>query len=97
MSRISRGAAPESPSPADVWDLLDWSGGLLIFQRTPLARVMEEVSAHFGIAVNLHDSIVAERTVTAWFEEETVEEVVGTVCQVVGAVCTIGETVEVNR
>ena len=97
MSRILRGSAPESPRGADVWDLLDWSGGLLIFQTTPLARVMEEVSAHFGVSVNLRDSVLASRTVTAWFEDETVEEVVGTVCQVVGASCTVGETVEVTR
>ena len=97
MSRILLGSAPESPRGADVWDLLDWSGGLLIFQTTPLARVMEEVSAHFGISVNLRDSVLASRTVTAWFEDETVDEVVGTLCQVVGATCTVGETVEVSR
>jgi len=97
MSSILRGSVPELPRVADVWDLLDWSGGLLIFQTTPLAQVMEEVSVHFGVSVNIGDSALARRTVTAWFDDETVEEVVGTICQVVGATCTIGDTVEVAR
>ncbi len=97
MSRILRGSAPASARSADVWDLLDWSGGLLIFQTTPLTQVMEEVSAHFGVSVNLRDSALARRTVTAWFGDETIEDVVGTVCQVVGATCSVGDTVEVTQ
>jgi ferric-dicitrate binding protein FerR (iron transport regulator) len=97
MSRILIGSAPEPPRTADVWDLLEWSGGLLIFQSTPLSLVMAEVSNQFGVVVNVRDSVLAERSVTAWFEDETLEEVVFTVCQVVGASCTIGEVVEVTR
>ncbi len=41
--------------------------------------------------------MLARRTVTAWFEDESFEEVVTTVCQVIGAACTIGDTVEVTR
>jgi hypothetical protein len=58
---------------------------------------MAEVSNQFGVVVNVRDSVLAERSVTVWFEEETLEEVVTTVCQVVGASCTIGEVVEVTR
>lgn len=97
MSSIVNGSAPAPPRAADVWDLLDWSGGLLIFQSTPLTEVFAEVSSQFGIAVNVRDSVLANRSVTAWFEDETLEEVVGTVCQVVGATCVIGDAVEVTR
>jgi transmembrane sensor len=97
MSRILSGSAPATPRMADVWDLLEWSGGLLIFQSTPLAQVLDEVSVHFDIPVDVSDSTLADRSVTAWFEDETLEEVVGTVCQVVAASCTIGEVVEVTR
>ncbi len=97
MSRVLTGAPPASPRPADVWDLLDWSEGLLIFQSTPLTEVMAEVSAQFGVAVIVSDSILADRKVTAWFEGETLQEVVATVCEVVGATCTVGEAVEVTR
>ena len=97
MSRIVNGSTPTFPRAANVWDLLDWSDGLLIFQATPLDRVMEEVSTYFGVSVSLPDSALAARTVTAWFEDEALEDVVGTVCQVVGATCTVGESVEVSR
>ena len=36
-------------------------------------------------------------SVTAWFGNEPLEDVVNTVCRVVGAQCTIGETVEVDQ
>jgi transmembrane sensor len=97
ISRVMSGSAPTPPRPADVWDILDWSGGLLIFQSTPLAEVMAEVSAQFGVEVNLSDSALATRTVTAWFDSEPLEEVVHTVCQVVGASCTVADVVEVTR
>lgn len=97
MSRVLRGAEPETPRDANVWDLLEWSGGLLIFQSTPLSQVLDEVSTHFGIPVFVHDTTLASRTVTAWFEDETLEEVVNTVCQVVGATCSISERNEEPR
>ena len=68
-----------------------------MFQATPFAQVAEEVGAYFDIPFAVEDSVLANRTVTAWFGKEPVEDVVNTVCRVVGAQCTIGETVEVDR
>jgi transmembrane sensor len=97
MSWVLNGSPPAQPRAANVWDLLSWSDGLLIFQSTPLTRVMGEVSEHFGMPVGIRDSVLAQRSVTAWFGDESLEEVVNTVCQVVGARCAIGDTVEVSR
>jgi transmembrane sensor len=97
VTTIRAGSAPAQPRPANVWDLLEWSEGLLIFQSTPLRQVMEEVSAHFGVPVSVNDSTLASRSVTAWFGDETLSQVVNTICQVVGARCTIGDVVEVTR
>jgi ferric-dicitrate binding protein FerR (iron transport regulator) len=97
MSSVASGSPPTQPRAADVWDLLDWSGGLLIFQSTPLTQVMAEVSEQFGVQINVRDSILAERSVTAWFDDEPLDEVVATVCQVIGASCTVGDVVEVTR
>ena len=96
-STILHGSPPTPPRAADVWDLLNWSGGLLIFQSTPLPQVLNEVSAHFDIQFELRDSVLANRSVTAWFGDEPVDDVVTTVCQVVGAQCTIGETVVMEQ
>jgi len=97
VTTVLSGSAPAPPRPANVWDLLEWSEGLLIFQSTPLRQVMEEVSAHFGVPVNVRDSILADRSVTAWFGEETLDQVVSTICQVTAAQCSIGDVVEVTR
>jgi transmembrane sensor len=97
VSHIVDGAAPTAPTGVDVWDLLDWPEGLLVFQATPFAQVAEEVGTHFDIPFVVEDSVLAGRSVTAWFGDESLQDVVSTVCRVVGAQCTIGETVEVDR
>ncbi|MCP4251092.1 MAG: hypothetical protein GY778_28985, partial [bacterium] len=91
------GGAPSQPEPVDVWALLDWSQGLLIFQATPLQQALEEVATRFGRRAVIEDSTAAQRTVTAWFEDEPLQEVVTTICQVVGARCTVGSRIEVAR
>jgi len=96
MSRIAEGSAPSVPQEADVWEMLDWHDGLLIFHSTPLAQVLAEVESQFGVPFVIRDSSIAHRSVTAWFEDEPFEEVVSAVCQVVGASCVLGDTVEVR-
>lgn len=96
VSRVA-GGGPSEPKSVDVWELLDWPEGLLIFQATPLQQALEEVGAAFDMPVVFRDSALARRSVTAWFEDEPVEEVVATICQVVGARCTVSGTIEVAR
>ena len=74
---------------ANVYDLLDWPGGILLFQSTPLPWVLEEVSAHFGVTIGLDDPALTTRTVTAWFGDETLDEVVESICLLVQAECDI--------
>ncbi len=73
----------------NVYDLLDWPGGMLLFQGTPLPQVVEEVAAHFGVAIGLSDPALTRRTVTAWFGDETLDEVVESICLLVQAECDI--------
>ncbi len=73
----------------NVYDLLDWSGGILLFQSTPLPQVVEEVAAHFGVAIELNDPALSTRTVTAWFGDDTLDEVVESICLLVQAECDI--------
>ena len=73
----------------NVYDLLDWPGGILLFQSTPLPQVVEEISAHFGVTIQLDDPALSRRTVTAWFGDETLDEVVESVCLLVQADCEV--------
>lgn len=95
VSRVTAGSVPTAPEAADVWALLDWPNGLLIFQATPLEEVLEQIERRFGVPFTIGDDELGQRTVTAWFEDESLLDVVQTVCAVVGAHCTVGEIVEV--
>ncbi len=97
MSRIEGDAPPAVPKQVNVWEVLEWKDGLLIFQDTPLGDVVAEVGAFFGVDFSFADSTLARRVVTAWFENEPFEDVVSTICQVVGVRCTLNEGVEISR
>jgi transmembrane sensor len=73
----------------DPWSMLDWAGGLLVFQATPLAEVAAELERHFGREVTVEEGL-GSRRVTAWFADESLEEVVSAVCVVAGASCGVG-------
>lgn len=72
----------------DVYEHLDWPGGLLLFQGTPLVQVAEEVSAQFAIPVELGEDVEA-RTLTAWFGDEALGEVVESICLILQAECEV--------
>ncbi len=85
---LSRGGTPRVVDREDVWTLLEWPAGLLLFQATPLREVAGEIGRHFGRPVEV-DSTVARRRVTAWFEDESLDEVVSAVCLVAGVKCEV--------
>ena len=86
--RVTPTSAPQVVDHPDVWSLLDWPGGLLVYQGTPLDEVASELSRHFGRSFDV-DPSVEHRRVTAWFEDESLEEVVDAVCMVVDARCEV--------
>lgn len=71
----------------DVLDVLDWPGGLLVFQATPLGQVARDLTAHFGIPVFIEDDGVAARTVTGSFDDESLEEVLSAICRATATRC----------
>lgn len=82
----------ESPSAREVDDvlgLLDWPGGVLVFQATPLSRVVAEVSRHYGRTLRIHTDSLGQRRVTAWFQDEPFEAVAESLCIVTEAACRV--------
>jgi hypothetical protein len=59
--------------------------------------VAREVGDHFGVEFTVPAGDLARRRVTAWFGDESIDEVVRGVCMVVGASCEIGEDVVTVR
>lgn len=89
---LTEGSTTRILDHADVWALLHWEGGLLVFQATPLRQVAEEVSRHFGVTVRVSDDEVGARRITAWFDDEPLEDVVSALCIVADARCEMGGT-----
>ncbi len=85
------GASPRVLEGDDIWPLLDWPGGLLVFQETPLSQVMREIGRHFGNEPQIVDEEMGRRRITAWFGDETLDEVMAAVCHIAGADCRITE------
>jgi transmembrane sensor len=97
VSRVKEGTAPSVIKVKDVNQLLDWPDGLLIFQSTPLNEVRVALERHFDVRVNITDSVVAQRVVTGWFAEESLDEVLTAVCRATRAHCSIdGERVVIS-
>jgi len=96
VSRIAAGSLPSPPEQVDVWQLLEWPAGLLIYQATPLDQVLQEVSAFFDRPIVLRNPELSRMRVTAWFENQSFEEVVTAICAVLGVQCSVDDTAEVG-
>lgn len=87
LAYMSSGEAPATQEATDIWSLLDWPDGILVFQETPLQQVVEEVSRHFHLPLEITDTELGNRRITAWFQLESFLEVADALCAVVGASC----------
>jgi transmembrane sensor len=104
MARMTAGSVPVASVPEDLYALLDWPDGILVFQGTRLTQVADEVSRHFQRPVEVVGEEFGDRRVTAWFEGESFEEVAESLCLVTNANCTpsgdgmtIGSALEAGR
>ena len=90
-TRLVRGNAQPVEDAPPIEQVADWLGDFLIFQDTPLAVAMREVGTRYGMEVEISDPVLTERTLTMWFHEKSLEEVMTVVCSVIDAHCTIGD------
>ena len=97
VGTVTRGAEPTVVNIANVYPMLNWVGEFLAFEATPLEDVSMEIGRRYGVKVNVDDPVLARRTVTAWFTDESLQEVIAVVCRVVDAQCTIdGATIDIR-
>jgi len=91
VAYLGLGSSPRVLDHSDVWSLLEWTDGLLIYESTPLSTVAEELSRYFGRTVTIVDQTLGQLRITAWFEDESIEEVISALCLVAGAACEVSE------
>jgi transmembrane sensor len=97
VARVLGGTLVPPVKIPDVFKLVDWVGNFLAFQATPLGHAAREIEEVYGVRIEITDPAVAERTVTGWFADRSLDEVLRIVCAVVSVRCTrAGETVTIE-
>jgi len=89
MGRAVHGAMSEPVRVEDPYRELGWMGDFLVFQRTPIEQVAVEIERHFGIRVEVLGRDLDRLTVTASFTDNGAADVLGVVCRVVTAECSV--------
>jgi transmembrane sensor len=90
LGESSGGRAPTVRRATDVYALLDWPEGVMLFQATPLAEVAREVERRFGRKVDVLGNLGTVR-ISGTLEEEGFADTVLTLCQIAGAHCALTE------
>jgi ferric-dicitrate binding protein FerR (iron transport regulator) len=93
MGRVVRGRqAPvvRIPNP-EVH--VEWTGRFLALQETPFRDAVSELERQYGVEFDVQDDALQERTITAWFADWTLDEVLDVLCPVVNAECTLKDDV----
>lgn len=66
---------------------LEWVGNFLVFEGTRLDVVARDLSAHYGVPVEILDDELASETVRAVFSDQELEDVLDVICRAVAAHC----------
>jgi ferric-dicitrate binding protein FerR (iron transport regulator) len=91
MAEILDGTALSVAPAPDTAAAARWVGNFLVFQDAPLREVARELERHFGTRVAIRDPAISERTVTAWFADRPLDEVIRVICAASLAECTIAD------
>ncbi len=89
VSYVVDGAAPTLERVSDARALLDWPNGLLVFRGTPMSEVAREIERTFGVRFGSMDPALGRRTVSGWFADESIDEVLAAVCRATDSRCTL--------
>lgn len=86
MSLLSAEGHPEEPRQVDAEHLLGWLKGKLVFEKTSLYDIVDELVRTFDVCIVLQCDESAQQTLTATFDENvSIETVLSSICLAVGA------------
>lgn len=96
-SRVRHGESPILETVEDVEAVTKWMGRSLIFQSNPLSQVAREIEGRHGARIDIQDPYLSRETVTATFTDESFDEVMRVLCQLLDARCIVDERSAVIR
>ena len=91
VARMGSLEAPTATVVEDVFAMMHWPEGILVFQATSLAQVVDEVSRHYGRDLRIEGPDLPQRRVTAWFQGEAFEAIAESLCMVTESECRTEE------
>jgi len=74
-SRIVQAMNPEEPKTVDAGRLIGWMEGRLVFEKRTLSEIIEEIERYYDVQINLIDTSLAQKTLTATFENNSLYSV----------------------
>lgn len=83
-SRIVQETNPRKPSHVDADRLIGWMEGRLVFEKSPLPEILEEIERYYDVHITLLDSSLTNKTVTATFENNSLHSVLTSLCLSLG-------------
>lgn len=89
MSQVIGGERVYVSQVSDVYQLLEWMEGSLIFQATPLETVARELEQRYGVRAEVVDPAVTTRRITAWFNDEPLDAAVTVICRAADVRCEV--------
>ncbi len=91
MRQVVKGLTLPAVRLPDDFDIADWAGDFLAFRDTPVREVAREISRLYGVEIVVGDTYPPDHTITAWFADESFEQVRRVLCMVAQARCITGE------
>jgi len=80
MSKVIGRSLPQPPTNVDTHYSLGWLRGQLVFEKTPLSEIVEELQRKFDVTIEFADPSLTHRTMTADFEDATIDEILSSIC-----------------
>ncbi|MFH1940699.1 MAG: FecR domain-containing protein [bacterium] len=84
MSQITGRVPPQPPEPVNVDHLLGWLEGRIVFEKAPLGEIIFELERVYDVRIGLENPEFGQQTVTASFEDATLETVLSSICLTLG-------------
>jgi transmembrane sensor len=81
MSCIIEKGDPQDPESVDINEKLGWIKGKLVFKKTPLSEVADELERFYNIQIKITPPELGDKTITATIYELSADQAIKSICQ----------------
>lgn len=80
LSAVVANQPPSKPKLVDSDYLLGWLNSELVFDKTPLAEIVNELERHYDISLSIEDETLRTNTLTGSFKNENPDSALSMIC-----------------